>query len=217
MAEKDASTPSGTKHRILDVAEQLFGERGYAATSTRAVTEAAGANVAAVNYHFGSKEGLLRAVVGRAMRPVNEERQRLLDDFLAGEAKPEVADIIGAFVRTGANLTRQRKDGTPAVVRLLGRVMVEPDPEIRHLFAQEVETVEGRYLEELIRALPALSPDEVTFRYRVMVGLLALHQAGALADLAPHGVAARSAPEPTESDKETERLVDAVLAVFQGA
>lgn len=216
MAEKDASTPPGTKDRILDVAERLFGERGYAATSTRAVTEAAGANVAAVNYHFGSKEGLLRAVVGRAMQPVNQERQRLLDGFLAGEGKPEVADLVGAFVRTGANLTRQRKDGSPAVVRLLGRVMVEPDPEIRHLFAQEVETVEGRYLEELIRALPALSPDEVTFRYRVMVGLLALHQAGALADLAPHGVAARSAPEPTEPDKETGRLVDAVLAVFQG-
>jgi AcrR family transcriptional regulator len=216
MTEKGAATPPGTRDRILDVAERLFGERGYAATSTRAVTEAAGANVAAVNYHFGSKEGLLRAVVGRAMRPVNEERQRLLDDFLAGEAKPEVADLVGAFVRTGANLTRQRRGGAPAVVRLLGRVMVEPDPEVRHLFAQEVETVEGRYLEELIRALPALSPDEVTFRYRVMVGLLALHQAGALADLAPHGAAARSAPEPTEPDRETERLVGAVLAVFQG-
>ncbi|MER5209107.1 TetR/AcrR family transcriptional regulator [Streptomyces sp. NPDC002838] len=217
MAEKDASTPPGTKDRILDVAERLFGERGYAATSTRAVTEAAGANVAAVNYHFGSKEGLLRAVVGRAMRPVNEERQRLLDDFLSGESKPEVADLVGAFVRTGANLTRKRKDGTPAVVRLLGRVLVEPDPEIRRLFAQEVEAVEGRYLGELIRALPALPPDEVAFRYRVMVGLLALHQAGALADLAPHGTPAGSAPAPMGPDKETERLVDAVLAVFEGA
>ncbi|MGV9311874.1 TetR/AcrR family transcriptional regulator [Streptomyces sp. NPDC003691] len=212
MAEKDGSTPPGTKDRILDVAERLFGERGYASTSLRAVTEAAGANVAAVNYHFGSKEGLLRAVVARAMRPVNEERRRLLDGFLA-DGTPDAADLVGAFVRTGAHLAGGGASGSPAVTRLLGRVMCEPDPEIRRLFAQEVESVEGRYLAELARALPSLSPEDVTFRYRTMVGLLALHQAGALADLAPHGTAAALAP--VEPDQETERLVGAVLAVFR--
>ncbi|MDH6222489.1 AcrR family transcriptional regulator [Streptomyces pseudovenezuelae] len=213
MMEKGVSASAGTKKRILDVAERLFGERGYAATSLRAVTVAAGANVAAVNYHFGSKEGLLRAVVDRAMGPVNEARQRLLDGFLADGGKPEVADLVEGFVRTGADLTRPREGGAAAVARFLGRVMCEPDPEIRRLFADEVGAVEGRYLEELTRALPALSAAEVAFRYRVMIGLLALHQAGALADLAPRGVSDGSSPEGP--DEETERLVATVLAVFR--
>jgi AcrR family transcriptional regulator len=213
MAEKGEPASPGTKNRILDVAERLFGERGYAATSLRAVTDAAGANVAAVNYHFGSKEGLLRAVVDRAMRPVNEERQRLLDGFLAGDGEPEVADLVGAFVRTGANLALRQGGDTAAVVRFLGRVMCEPDPEIRRLFADEVGPVEGRYLKGLIRALPALTPQQVAFRYSVMVGLLALHQAGTLADLAPHGMSEEVVS--TRSQDGTEQLVGAVLAVFQ--
>ncbi|WP_223864366.1 TetR/AcrR family transcriptional regulator [Streptomyces sp. 5-6(2022)] len=213
MAEKGGSVSAGTKDRILDVAERLFGERGYAATSLRAVTDAAGVNVAAVNYHFGSKEGLLRAVVDRAMRPVNEERRRLLEEFLANGGRPDVADLVEAFVRTGANLARRRDGDGSAVSRFLGRVMSEPDPGIRQLFADEVETVEGRYLEELNRALPGVPAPDVAFRYRVMVGLLALHQAGALADLAPYGVSGETAP--TDADAETDRLVAAVLAVFR--
>ncbi|WP_427925559.1 TetR/AcrR family transcriptional regulator [Streptomyces sp. cg40] len=211
--DKGGSASADTKGRILDVAERLFGERGYAGTSLRAVTVAAAANVAAVNYHFGSKEGLLRAVVDRAMAPVNGARQRLLDGLLADGGKPEVADLVEGFVRTGASLARSREGDAPALARFLGRVVCEPDPEIRRLFADEVGAVEGRYLEELARALPTLSADEVGFRYRVMIGLLALHQAGTLADLAPRG--ARDGAPPEGPDEETERLVAAVLAVFR--
>ena len=60
-----------TRTRLLDSAEQLFAERGIDATSLRAITTAAGANLASVNYHFGSKDELFREVVSRRIGPVN--------------------------------------------------------------------------------------------------------------------------------------------------
>jgi AcrR family transcriptional regulator len=176
---------ASTKERILDAAEQLFGERGFAGTSLRAVTEAAAVNVAAVNYHFGSKAGLLRAVVSRAMTPVNDDRARRLDELEGREVKPTVAELIRAFVEPGVGLVPRHGARGEYVARFVGRVIFEPEPEIRLLFAAEVVPVEGRYLEALVRALPQLPPDEVVFRYRAMVGLLALHQAGTLTDLHP--------------------------------
>src|SRR5712691_4179518 len=73
------ATSADTKTRILDAAEQLFMEHGFEATSLRSLTTAAGVNLAAVNYHFGSKEELFQAVLTRRLDPMNQERVELLD------------------------------------------------------------------------------------------------------------------------------------------
>jgi AcrR family transcriptional regulator len=146
-----------TRDRLIQTAIELFGERGIGATSLRALTEAAGTNIAAVNYHFRSKEGLLRAVIDETMRVVNEERRRRLD----GLESPTVAELVRAFVEPGLSPER-------AVARFLGRVISEPDPRIRQLFAEQVAPVEGRYEAALGR-----------FPYACMIGLLAVHQTGA--------------------------------------
>ena len=73
--------PSATKDRILDAAESLFMEHGFEATSLRAITAAAGVNLAAVNYHFGSKEELFQAVLTRRLDPMNQQRVELLTRF----------------------------------------------------------------------------------------------------------------------------------------
>ena len=64
-----------TKQKLLDVAEHLFAVRGYHNTSLRMITAAAEVNLAAVNYHFGGKEGLLAAVFSRRLLPLNELRK----------------------------------------------------------------------------------------------------------------------------------------------
>lgn len=174
-----------TKERLLDSAEDLFAERGFSGTSLRAVTDAAGANIAAVNYHFGSKEGLLRAVVGRAMSKVNELRARLLDDLEASTPVPDVESVVSAFVSAGLDLTRSHGHRSERIARFVGRVIFDPSPQMRELFAEEVDEVEDRYRVALIRALPELSADEVSFRYQAMVGLLGMRQSGALADRYP--------------------------------
>src|SRR5260370_36472731 len=90
---------SDTKEKILDTAERLIGEQGYAATSLRQIINEAGVNLAAVHYHFGSKEDLLDAVVMRKVGPVNEARLAALTlvEREAGDGEPEVEKVLDAF------------------------------------------------------------------------------------------------------------------------
>ncbi|WP_181788807.1 TetR/AcrR family transcriptional regulator [Streptomyces phytophilus] len=201
---------TATRTRLLDAAERLFAEHGFAATSLRTVTEAADANVAAVNYHFGSKEGLLRAVVERAMATVNRERLRLLGELRAAARPPSAADLVHAFVATGAHLGDPQEAGGADLRRFLGRLVCEPDPAIRRLFGAEVAPVEGEYLGALTEALPHLTPAEVAYRYRAMVGLLALHQSGTLTDFHP-------GPPPAEppGPDDAARLTTLLTAAFE--
>jgi AcrR family transcriptional regulator len=184
---------------VITAAVRLFGEFGIEATSLRALTEAAGANIAAVNYHLRSKEGLLRAVVDETMRAVNDERRVRLDDLEAEPGPPPVPAIVRAFVEPGLTLDE-------ASARFVGRVLSEPNPQVRQVFAEQVDPVEGRYLVALGRALPKLSEDGVRFAYTSMVGLLGIHQSGAFASVS------WAASSPSGSADDTERLIAFVTA-----
>ena len=93
------STPA-TKERIMDVAEGLFAEKGYAATSLRDITGEAGTNLASVNYHFQSKEGLLSAIIDRFVGPVNRGRLEALEalEAEADGASPDVEGLLRSFL-----------------------------------------------------------------------------------------------------------------------
>ena len=65
-----------TKSRILDAAEKLFGLNGFEATSLRDITAEAQVNLAAVNYHFQSKDSLIDAVIARRIEPVNRSASK---------------------------------------------------------------------------------------------------------------------------------------------
>ncbi|MGA1525538.1 MAG: TetR/AcrR family transcriptional regulator, partial [Planctomycetota bacterium] len=86
-----------TKHQILDAAERLFAEFGVDATSLRAVTSTAGVHLAAVNYHFGSKDGLVRAVFARRLEPLNAERLAALEGLLGHTDEPGLDDLLRAL------------------------------------------------------------------------------------------------------------------------
>jgi len=191
-----------TRDRLIDTAVRLFGERGIEATSLRALTEAAQTNIAAVNYHFGSKEGLLRAVINQTMQVTNRERGRRLDELEAAPGSPSVAALVRAFVEPGADLL----EGHGAdVARFIGRMVSEPDPRARQIFAEQVDPVEGRYLIALGRALPGLDDDGIRFAYTSMLGLLGLHQSGAFAVVEwPQLTGSRAG---SSGDADRERLV----------
>ena len=157
-----------TKDRILEVAERLFAERGIAGTSLRAVTAEAGANVAAVHYHFGSKEDLTRAVVLRRAEPVNAERLRRLDaiEAEAGPDGPGVESILEAFFRAPVRLWAE--GGETAASFLLH----EPVDRIQPLVMEVMGEVARRFLAALARALPHLPPQEVAERFQLVIGVL---------------------------------------------
>ncbi len=114
-----------TKDRILDTAERLFARDGFEATSLRAITAEANVNLAAVNYHFQSKEALVQAVIGRRMGPVNAQRLALLDAYEAeaGGAPVPLEKIMDAFLRPVVEMS----EATPTnSCPLIGRLYTEP-------------------------------------------------------------------------------------------
>ncbi|WP_433009375.1 TetR family transcriptional regulator [Kribbella sp. CA-294648] len=199
-----------TRERLLNIAEQRFGEGGYEGTSLRAITVAAAANIAAVNYHFGSKEALLRAAVARAMAPVNTERRRRLDQ-LEEKGDPAVEQLIRAFVEPGLDLVLRRGERGPVVARFIGRVAFDPSQRIRELYAAESDPVEARYLAALQAALPDAEPEAVAFGFVNMLGLLALHQSQALSR-APGGE-----PVGPGGEEEPGRLAENLIAFLVAA
>jgi AcrR family transcriptional regulator len=174
------ATFAGTKTRILDAAEQLFMEHGFEATSLRSLTSAAAVNLAAVNYHFGSKEELFQAVLTRRLDPMNAERIELLEKLEreAGTRAMSVEKILSSMLIPALRLARDERRGGKNFLRLLGRAYADPAPFIRHfLSAQYVEMI-NRYKEAFLKALPHLSRHELTWRLHFVMGALSYTLAG---------------------------------------
>lgn len=158
-----------TREKILDHAEKLFGEQGYAATSLRQIIADAGVNLAAIHYHFGSKEELLDEIMMRKAGPVNDERLALLDRFEAeaGTHAPAAEKVLEAFL--GPPFSKAEHD--PDFVRMMGRLYGEGlMPTIVERHFQPVVT---RFLAALHRALPQLPDQEMALRIQFMVGAMA--------------------------------------------
>jgi len=158
--------------RILDAAEELFMLHGFEGTSMRQLTARAGVNLAAVNYHFGSKHALIEAVFRRRLDPMNAERVAELERLEAnGSLSPE--SIIRAFVRPGLRMIEDAKGGGRNFIRLLGRTFSEPAKSVRALIGQMYGPAMQRYKGALERALPQMPRDELVWRMHFMFGTLA--------------------------------------------
>jgi AcrR family transcriptional regulator len=151
-----------TKTRILDAAEKLFGMRGFDSTSLRDITAEADVNLAAVNYHFQSKDSLMEAVICRRIEPVNRRRLELLE--AAGE-NPSVEEILRAFL---SPVIVELK--ISSVAPLLGRALADPGQFLERIVRTQFLPLGLRFAEALGRALPELSPAEITWRQHFMVG-----------------------------------------------
>jgi len=152
-----------TKGRILDTAEKLFGMNGFDGTSLRDITTAADVNLAAINYHFQSKDSLIDAIVARRIEPVNRKRFELLD---AAGPNPTVEQILAAFT---APVMQVKVD---AVVPLIGRILSNPELFVERVFHKHLAPVSQRFVEALSKALPDLPPSEILWRLHFTVGVL---------------------------------------------
>ncbi|MDX1982511.1 MAG: TetR family transcriptional regulator [Bryobacteraceae bacterium] len=161
-----------TKDRILDAAEKLFANHGYDATSVRAIATAAGVNLAAINYHFQSKDALLHAVYARRAGPVNARRLELLDEFeAAAGGRPLTPELIlEAFLQPIAELG----DRVGHIPRMMVRLQyVEQGPTFEKVFETHFRPMFMRFFQALKRALPGLGEDELFWRLQFTVGAFA--------------------------------------------
>jgi AcrR family transcriptional regulator len=171
---------SATKERILDAAEALFMEHGFEATSLRLITAAAGVNLAAVNYHFGSKEELFEAVLTRRLDPMNQQRVDLLTALeKAAAPKPVPCErILGAMLLPPLELARDRERGGSNFLRLLGRAYADPAPFIRRFLSEQYAAMIARFKAAFARALPQLPKRELSWRLHFIMGALSYTLAG---------------------------------------
>jgi AcrR family transcriptional regulator len=164
-----------TKDRILDAAERLFADSGLRMTSLRDITREAGVNLAAVNYHFGSKEELLKGVLKRAFDPVNDARIVWLDDLekKAGEDGPKLEDVLQAFIGPPFDAWSQSGERGLRFLKLLGQIHNQANQELQALLLSQFDEVLERYTNALARALPLLESKEVRLRMLFVVGAMA--------------------------------------------
>ena len=160
-----------TKDRILDAAERLFARNGVEATSLRAITAQAGVNLAAVNYHFQSKESLLHAVIARRLNPVNEKRLAMLDacEEAAGDGPLPLEPLLQALLRPVFEmLSGQAKEFTP----IMGRIFTESAELTEQVFQKHLAHVAQRFLPAFQRALPDLPLVELLWRLQFVFGVM---------------------------------------------
>lgn len=165
MAETEAQLPAQrrdqVRERILDVAEKMFAAQSFAGVSIRNVTAEAGVNLAAVNYYFGSKAGLLKAVFLRRAADLNRERLGLLQALIArhpAEGPLPLDGVLRALLAPPVRWLFEPERGLAVFIQFLARCQMEEEPELKALFYQDVDHLR-RFIPALRRALPGV-PDE---------------------------------------------------------
>ena len=167
--------PHETRTRILDAAEELFMLHGFEGASMRLLTSKAEVNLAAVNYHFGSKDALIEAVFRRRLDPMNAARIAALERLEAEAGGRPLAPelVIRAFVGESLRMIEDARGGGRNFIRLLGRTYTDPSKEIRALIGQMYAPAMERYKAALEHALPQMPREELVWRMHFMFGTLA--------------------------------------------
>lgn len=160
---------SDTRERLLNAAERLFAERGFNGVSTRMITEEAGANSAAMHYHFGSKAALIRAVFERRLGPINEQRERLMAEALE-DTPPNPARVLTAFI--GPTLALGESEGERYFKVLAAQASMEPSPEVRNAVFDFYDSVGRHFVNALTAACPELSREELFWRLACIYGAM---------------------------------------------
>lgn len=162
-----------TRARIVEVAERLFAEHGVEQTSTRTITAAAGVNVAAANYHFGGRDGLLRAVLDRTIGPLNARRLALLDAAVAEHGDSlGVDDLLRAFLLPDLEVLAALGAERVQLARFIGRCYAQPSPAVEPLIRDQFAEVAKRFYALLTSALPNIEFSELEFRMGLVVGVV---------------------------------------------
>ena len=159
-----------TKDRLLNCAEQLFAENGFASTSLRQLTALADVNIAAVNYHFGSKDNLINEVFRRRLDDLSQRRMRALQEALS-VSSVSLEQVLAAFIQPALEISIEHEGGA-AFVRMLARAYAEKNERLRQFLSDNY----GHVLREFARAIhtcvPQLERQELYWRLDFIAGSL---------------------------------------------
>lgn len=174
MNKREKTAPD-TKEKILDAAEAIFASKSFRGTTMRAITGKADVNLAAVNYHFGSKQALLEEVIKRRIIPLNRIRRERLEEVRNSarnkKCTPDIKDVMYAFIEP----TLQFKDSGPGAKNFftfIGRSFTDPDDTVRQVFMRFIKPIFQLLFETTSSALPHLPREQIFWRLMFSMGSL---------------------------------------------
>jgi len=176
-----SETPLGTETRenLLNVAETLFAVHGFEGVSLRTLTEQADANLAAVNYHFGSKEALYEQVFVRRIAPMNARRLERLaaaSEAAAGKKIP-LRQLLDIILRPVVELAASTRPDPHPFARVMLRSFIEPQPFLRPVLAREFGPLFVRLFPAMRAALPQMDVPTLAFRLRLVMSAALINYA----------------------------------------
>src|SRR5215203_6428 len=157
------SSPAATREALMNAAELLFSELGVEGTSVRAITNAASANLGAINYHFGSKDQLVMEVFARRLQPLNRERLARLDalEKAAGKKKLKLEQIVESLIRPVVEEREAQTEDEYAFMQVICRCFHEPNPKLKAFVEEQFREIAARFDAAVLRAIPSLPPGEL--------------------------------------------------------
>jgi AcrR family transcriptional regulator len=208
---------------LIDAAEAEFSDRGFAGASLRGIMRSAGANPAAVHYHFGSRDELIRAVLDRTLGPLNDRRLELLQGLqLRCKGLPiEVGELVVALVMPDLEALRDLQGRNPRGARLIGLIYAHPTAFVKERVEEHFRPVAEQFMPEFARSVPDIPDDEVAWRVRwcvfgTLIALLSAEADDAPLDLDDLDGSARrlasfiagglTAPMATEGDRSSKSM-----------
>lgn len=172
LATASARTVEERRQAILDVAEALFAENGIAGTSVRSILATVGANVAAVHYHFGSKEKLVEEVFRRRADRIASERILGLKRALADPDEVwRLERIIRAFLESGFT-GGDTPEGAARFARLRARISTEDSDLARRLLGECFDASSQQFIAAFEKVLPNLDSTAIAWRFHAMLGIM---------------------------------------------
>lgn len=166
-------SPQATKARIIDAAEELFVSSGFDAMSMRQITASAGVNLAAVNYHFGSKDALIQVVLARRLDPLNDARVAMLDQFETNLGDQVTCEHLLTAMFLPALRMFDDAVASGRYLQFVGRAYTDPSNVVRDFLNERYINTLGRFFMAFQRALPDLPRDDLGFRLHFAMGALA--------------------------------------------
>ena len=175
-----------TKTKILDAAEILFADKGFNGTSLREITGQAEVNLAAVNYHFGSKKELIKAVMSRYMNELSPRLESSLNTLCLEERQPTLIDVFSAFIEPLLHLNSFKENGTTIFLQLLGRGYTDSQGFLRWFLTTQYPGVITNFTQAVRKAYPELSAEEMFWRLHFTMGTIVftMSSSDALIDIA---------------------------------
>jgi len=208
-------TEENRQTKILDAAENAFADHGYNGASMRDIVREAGVNLATVYYYFGSKNGLMEAILKRRFGPLRREHLEILAKFQSdAKGRPlPVERILQAMLLPPLELLAAPAAKRHAVTRLIGRIVAEPDAQTQAILRSQRSEVRAAFLKALKASLPKASAADLQWRMEFVWGALTFILCN------PHTIAAETqgACNPVDAGKVLREMIDFFAGGFRAA